>query len=279
MFGYIVANREELQPSDLLSYQSYYCGLCRTLKKNYGQAGRITLTYDMTFLILLLSSLYEPEYTEGRGRCIVHPAKPRDYLQNKFTRYAADMNIVLAYYNCMDDWQDDRNLLSRAEAAFLHKKVRILEKKYPRQCAAIIRCLKDLSGIEKEASGGPDAGANCFGNLMGELFVVEEDRWAGTLRRLGAALGRFIYIMDAYDDVRRDVKKKRYNPLASMYGDGDFEEKSRSILTLLIGECAREFEKLPLVQDVEILRNVLYSGVWTKYAMLQKKSDKQRKIQ
>lgn len=270
MFGYVVANREELQPQDLLSYQAYYCGLCRMLKKYYGHAGRITLTYDMTFLILLLTSLYEPGNTEGSGRCIVHPVSPRTYRQNKFTRYAADMNVVLAYYNCMDDWQDDKNILSYTEAKLLKQKVSVLEKQYPRQCGAIERGLKNLSQIEKADLDNPDAGANCFADLMGELFVFGEDNWSDSLRRLGAALGRFIYLMDACEDIRADAKKKRYNPLRSMYQDEDFEEKCKSILTMFMGECAREFEKLPLVQDVEILRNILYSGVWTKYALMQK---------
>ena len=269
MFGYVVANREELSPQDLLSYQECYCGLCRMLKKHYGHAGRITLTYDMTFLILLLTSLYEPDDTEATGRCIVHPVTPRKYMQNKFTRYAADMNVVLAYYNCMDDWQDDKNILSRAEAMFLKKKAGILEKKYPRQCGAIVRGLKNLSEIEKTGVNDPDAGANCFADLMGELFVFAEDNWSASMRRIGASLGRFIYIMDAYEDAYEDAKKKRYNPLCSIIADENFQEKCKSILTMFIGECAQEFEKLPLVQDVEILRNILYSGVWTKYALMQ----------
>jgi hypothetical protein len=277
MFGYVVANREELVPRDLQTYQACYCGLCRMLKKYYGQAGRITLTYDMTFLILLLTSLYEPECTEGSGRCIVHPVRPRTFWQNRFTRYAADMNVVLAYYNCMDDWQDDRNILSLSEAKFLEKKVRMLEKEYPRQCGAIVRGLSELSQIEKAAATGPDAGANCFGDLMGELFVFTEDNWSGSLRRTGAALGRFIYMMDAWTDVEDDIKKNRYNPLLPMYGDADFEEQCKGILTMYIGECAGEFEKLPLVQDIEILRNILYSGVWTKYAITQKKAEQRKK--
>lgn len=270
MFGYIVANREELSAQDLQTYQAYYCGLCRMLKKNYGHAGRITLTYDMTFLILLFTSLYEPDDTEGAGRCIVHPAKPREYMQNKFTQYAADMNVVLAYYNCMDDWQDDKNILSLSEAMLLKKNIVLLEKEYPRQCGAIAKGLKDLSEIEKAEISSPDAGANCFADLMGELFVFAEDNWSASMRRLGAALGRFIYMMDAYEDARADAKKKRYNPLRFMVADENFEEKCKSILTMFIGECARDFEKLPLVRDVEILRNILYSGVWTKFALMQK---------
>lgn len=277
MFGYVVANRDELKPRELLDYQSCYCGLCRMLKKNYGQIGRITLTYDMTFLILLLTSLYEPDCTEGTGRCVVHPAKPGKYWQNKFTRYAADMNIVLAYYKCMDDWQDDKNILSYTEAMFLKKKAGMLEKKYLRQCGAIEQGLKILSRIEKTGESGPDAGANCFGDLMGELFVYSEDSWSDAMRRVGAALGRFIYMMDAWADVEDDIKKNRYNPLHSMYSDENFEEKCKGILTMFIGECAAEFEKLPLVQNVEILRNILYSGVWTKYALKQKKADRGKK--
>ena len=106
----------------------------------------------------------------------------------------------------------------------------------------------------------PDLPANCFGNIMGELFVREEDEYADTLRRLGAALGRFIYIMDAVCDLRADIKKERYNPLVSMT-DTDFTP----MLTLLIGECTQAFESLPIERNAVIMKNILYSGVWQQY--------------
>ena len=95
----------------------------------------------------------------------------------------------------------------------------------------------------------------------------------GCLYETGCALGRFIYIMDACLDLESDQKHGRYNPMAQK-DKAEFE----SILTMLIGDCALEFEKLPLVQDLEILRNILYSGVWTRYRMVQKNKEKEGNI-
>ena len=274
MFGYVTANKGVMTQEDLVRYRACYCGLCGSLKKHYKEAGRITLTYDMTFLILLLSSLYEPESSEAYGRCAVHPIKPHLHWENRFTKYAADMNIALAYHNCMDDWRDDRNIIKRGEAALLKKDYKGIEKRYPRQCNAITRGLSILAEIEKEKRYDLDAAANCFGEMMAELFVFEEDRWSDALRRIAAALGRFVYTMDAYEDIGDDMKRGKYNPLKEMYKKAGFEKQCTEILQLFIGECAQEFEKLPLIQDVEIMRNILYSGVWTKYAMISAKKEK-----
>lgn len=274
MFGYIVANREEMSPEDLLRYRACYCGLCGSLKKRYGEAGRITLTYDMTFLVLVLSSLYEPPERQDSGRCLVHPVKPHLYWTNKFTEYAADMNIALAWHNCMDDWKDDRDVIKFGEAMLLKKEYAEIRTRYPRQCGAIAAGLEELAKIEAENRYDLDAAANCFGEMMAEVFVVEEDRWSAQLRRMSAALGRFIYMMDAYEDVEADAKRGRYNPLIPLHREDGFKQQCEDILRLFIGECAAEFEKLPLVEDVDIMRNILYSGVWTKFVMINAQKEK-----
>ena len=105
---------------------------------------------------------------------------------------------------------------------------------------------------------------------MGELFVLKEDHWSTPLRRMGIALGKFIYILDACDDLPEDRRTGGYNPLLSMDGD-DFLTRCREILTMLIAEAAAEFEKLPIVEDAALLRNILYSGVWSKFTALEAK--------
>jgi hypothetical protein len=272
MFGYIVANREELDNDELIRYRAGYCGLCRELGRRYGQVKRTTLTYDMVFFIVLLSSLYEPPEESGRERCIVHPMKQHAYWKNKFTDYAADMNIILTYYNCLDSWLDEKSIPGWGAAVFLKNSVKAIEKRYPRQCDAITSNLAAINELEAACSHDADAAANRFGILMAEICVYQEDNWSETLRRMASALGRFVYIMDAYEDIERDIKKHLYNPLFELRQAHDFEKQCHSILTMLIGECAQEFEKLPLLQDAGILRNILYSGVWTRYAMKQKKN-------
>lgn len=236
----------------------------------------MTLNYDMTFLILVLNSLNEPETMTGEERCIIRPCKPHSYLTAGITDYAADMNIALAYLNQLDNWHDDKNILSLIYAGILRKKYKEISLRYPRQCGAMEDCITRLSKLEKSGESCPDEGAKTFGEMMGEIFVLSEDRWSDTLRAMASSLGEFIYIMDAVLDLPKDVKKHRYNPLADLKKPGRSDEYFKEILTMLIGNCTIEFEKLPLVEDVSIMRNILCSGVWAKYELEQAKKARQK---
>ena len=171
MFGYVIANPDALTPEQLARYKSCYCGLCRNLKKRHGQLSRLTLTYDMTFLVLLLESMYEPDMRTGEERCAAHPVHPHMWSESDITDYAADMNILLAYQNLMDDWQDEHSYVSRAEASMLAGRYSDCAERYPEKSGFMERCLAELSELEKRGETDPDAGARCFGALMGELFV------------------------------------------------------------------------------------------------------------
>ena len=261
MFGFVAASVEELTPEEKQRYNSVYCGICRRIRSQSSNLSRLTLSYDTTFLALLLMSLYEPEETGGDHACVLHPIRKKHWVDNDCIRYAADMNVILAYYNALDDWEDDRRTGAKMLADILGKEKDRIEAAYPRQCGAIRSCLKELSTLEKENCANPDLPAGCFGRLMGELLVWKEDLWSETLRQMGNGLGRFIYLADAAVDYAADEKKKKYNPFLAM-GTGKDPKRWEEYLVLAMGRCTGCFEKLPLVQDKAILDNILYSGVW-----------------
>ena len=267
MFGFVTANPGELTKEQRVRYNGVYCGICRRIRQQHSNTARLTLNYDMTFLALLLMSLYEPEEQWGKRACMLHPIKPKPWVVNAYIRYAADMNVALSYYKCLDDWQDDGKQTARLMAGQLEKRMPALQEAYPRQCRSIAQCIDRLSELEKENCTNPDEPANCFGRLMGELMVYQEDLWASTLRQLGLALGRFIYLADAVVDYPKDVKKKKYNPLS-----GDQMEQWEDYLVLAMGKCTDYFERLPLVQDKALLDNILYSGVWVNFGRMRQKA-------
>ncbi len=271
MFGYVNIYKPELKMKDFYKYKAYYCGLCKTLKDKYGSFGQMTLTYDMTFLIILLTSLYESNTEHEIHRCIVHPVKKHDTLCNEITDYAADMNIVLSYYHLLDNWQDDRSIAGFTGTKLLNKKFKMICNKYPRQCQAISNSLNLLKECEQNNDQNIDLVSRCFGELMSELFVYKQDMWEPTLRKFGFFLGKYIYIIDAYEDLEEDIKKGRYNPLKSAFQKDTYETECKNILNIMIAECTGEFEKLPCLLDGDILRNILYEGVWTKFNSIQKK--------
>ena len=264
MFGYVQANIPELTKEQRVRYQSVYCGICRQIRDRSGQMARLGLSYDMAFLALLLMSLYEPEETAGKRLCPVHPVKPKLWVDNEFVRYAADMNVALGYYNALDDYEDEHRIGAKTMLHVFGKQLDRIKGDYPRQCTAIECCIAKLSRLEKENCPNPDEPAGCFGQLMAELLVYQEDLWAPTLREMGMALGRFIYLADAANDYRRDQKKQSYNPFLAMGMETD-PAAWTLYLELAMGRCTDYFERLPLVQDKGILDNILYNGVWLEY--------------
>ena len=271
MFGYIVMNKPEIKFKDFDLYRSFYCGLCRELKSKYGISGQISLTYDMTFVVILLSALYEPHTQKGSTRCIIHPVCKQPVRRNTVTEYAADMNVLLTYYKCRDDWEDEKKVTALGYSKVLQGKVKKLDQKYPDKSRRIQKLLSELSEMEKSCEKDIDKMAGCFGKIMEEIFAWKQDVWEDTLRRMGFFLGKFIYLLDAYDGVEEDIKNKNYNPFSEQYIIKGFDEQVRRILIMMMAQTCREFEKLPIIKYTDILRNILYSGVWCRFEVIHKK--------
>jgi len=265
LFGYVNVNWKELSEAQKKRFGSVYCGVCRQIREQSGQLSRLGLRYDIAFLSLLLMSLYEPEEDSGPNACMLHPIRKRPWVDNEYIRYGAEMNVALAYYKCLDDWQDEGKLASRAAAAFLEGQMPRIGESYPRQCTAIADCIADLSRLEQANCPNPDETANCFGKLMAQLMVVREDFWAPTLRELGFHLGRFIYLLDAAVDFEKDQKQGSYNPYIAMGMEKPDWHRWEEYLVLTMARCTDAYERLPLVQDKDILDNILYSGVWVNH--------------
>ena len=279
MFGYVSINPETLPKERKARFRSLYCGLCHVLRERFGLYGSATLSYDMTFLCLLLNALYEPGETAGRERCVTHPAKPHDFVTFPGMDYVADMNIAMAYHKLRDDWLDDGSAVSLAEAKLLEKGYRRVAGEYPEKCAAIEDWLRAVHEEEaKGESASVDALVNGTGAMLGALFQwKQDDVWNEDLRDMGDGLGRFIYFMDAYEDLAADIKKNRFNPLKPLMGQEGYENFCRDAMLAMMAEATDAFERLPILLDADILRNILYSGVWGRYGMLQKRRAKENK--
>ncbi len=275
MFGYVRIDKNELKVRDFETYRAYYCGICHELKEAFGIRGQITLRYDLVFLSVLLTGLYEPEEERSEGRCLMHPLERHVSLTNTFTRYAAYMNVLLAYYKCLDDVRDDGSRKAAVMVRLLRKGARISGKAYRRQRKVIAFELKKLAQLEKNRCACIDEVAGCFGRLTASMFVFRHDEWEKYLKKIGFFLGKFIYIADAICDLEEDKKNGRYNPFAvkeclkeennaaSLKEEEDCgdEEKER-LLRMMAGECADAYEMLPVIKNKAILDNILYSGIF-----------------
>ena len=278
MFGYITPVLSALSEEQKQRYRSVYCGLCHALKERHGSLGRISLSNDMTFLALLLTALYEPATESRVSRCALHPLHSHPWLSSSMIDYAADMNALLFFYKCGDQRMDDRSLSGKAGEALFRKSAAKAERLWPVQAEGVKAALSELWDEEKKASPDPDRLCNLSGSMLGAVFVPDPaDYWSPVLRSMGISLGRFIYWMDAWEDYHADMRKNRFNPLTGFHGRPDYEDFCRETLEMLIADSAEGLELLPIGQDLELLRNVIYSGVWQRYTLIMnKKSGKER---
>ncbi len=272
MFGYVTVCRPEIKFKDFDTYRSYYCGVCRALRSRAGLNGQGTLSFDMTFLEIFLSALYEPETVRQKKFCLLHPAAKQTAASNRFTAYAADMNLLLSYYDLQDDWQDDKKLTALLRSKGMRGKVRAVKEAWPRQAEAVENYVRQLSACEKEKRQDLDEAAGLTGHMLEEIFVYEQDAWEPYVRKIGFYLGKFIYLMDAYEDLEKDIRRNAYNPWAS-FGETRLavHAKAQEVLNMMMGECSLAFERLPVIRHEDILRNILYAGVWNRFEELHRK--------
>ena len=277
MYGYVVVNKPELKIKEYDIYRSYYCGLCDELKERYGVNGQLSISYDMTFLLLLLTGLYEPQIKEYEARCIAHPVHKHPVRRNEISGYVADMNVLMTYYKCMDDWHDDRKVTRKVLADTLSGKVKRIEAVHAGKADIIKNAMDRISELEKSGESNVDMPAEQFGIIMSQILLMRDDEWKDTLIYIGNALGRFIYILDAYEDLEEDNKKGRYNGLRAYSQRQDYDAFVENILKSLMAQCAAGFERLPIIENANLLRNIIYSGVWTRFELCKKKKEEIKK--
>lgn len=266
MFGYVKINKMDLTFREYEYYKSYYCGLCKTLKTNHGEISRFSLNYDITFLIVLLSAIYNPESKVTEEVCIANPIKKKKVQRNEITEYAAYMNVLLTSFKLEDNVKDDGRIKDKIAYNIYKGSLKDACIKYKDKAEYIKNCLNELEELEKEESVDLDDVSNTFGNLMGEIFAYKKDEYEEKLREIGFNIGKYIYILDAYEDLAEDIEKNRYNPFKEYEPKSDeLKKKVDRILSMSLGILGRNIDMLNLKRNVGIIENIIYSGVYLRY--------------
>lgn len=263
MFGYVNAYKDLLRVCDYNIFRGYYCGLCKQLGKSFNQLTRFGLSYDMTFLAILMSSLEDKKVDLKYENCIAHPVSKRPVIKgDEGIEYSADMSVILTYMKLKDDWNDDRSLKSFGRVAYFFS-MKKTAKKYPVQYKCIKENLQRLAQLENANCQNLDEVADCFGNLLKCIF--DKDGNNKSLSWLGYHIGRFIYITDAYNDAEKDIKTKSYNPFVAMYGNNlkkdDFKQAVVSSLEFTLSEISNAYNLLNIKKNKELLDNIIYLGL------------------
>lgn len=228
MFGYIKPAYAELRVREHELYRAAYCGLCRSMGKCTGCISQMTLSYDLVFLALVRYALTGDKVSLRRGRCAAHPLKKRPYLvHTESLAYSAGASAVLTCGKIRDDISDERGLKRLAAqivSPFAGSAAR--RANLPKLEATVQKELRALAELEKERCADIDRAADCFGRLLGAVMAYGLDGSAERIAfEIGRYTGRFIYIIDAADDMAEDAAKGRYNPFLCAYGDTILEER------------------------------------------------------
>jgi hypothetical protein len=277
MFGYVTPFKMEMKIKDYEKFKAYYCGLCNSIKSNYGNLPRLTLNYDMTFLAVLLDSLSEDKYNFTEFKCLMHPLKKRLMLNNNAALdYAAFCNTTLAYYKLMDDVQDNKSSKSKVFSMFLKnylKKSKVEDKVVMEYTKEKLLLLNTLEANYNDIS--LDELSHVFADLTGFIvsFYYKEATFKENLYWLGYNLGKWIYIIDAYDDLEKDMKDNSFNAINSLLNTEHLDFKSFSVLIkpridfILVScaeQCLKYLNTLPLIKNEDILYNILELGLMEK---------------
>ena len=267
MFGYVTPEKAELKIKEFEVFKAYYCGLCRSIGRK-SKVSRAGLTYDMTFLSVLLSSIYSEAMEIKEGFCPLKMRKIKQITGNSCIDYAADMNILLCNRKLMDNYKDDRNLACLAAAAFVKNKCYNDEIK--KKLENIDSCLKEIHRLEKEKCSNTDETSHQFAILVQNVFKYKDDENSIILEAMGYNLGKWIYIIDAYDDMERDAKKGSYNAILNGFeykgqDIGKFKRDITENIEFTLIKCLQQtssaYELLCLKRNKGLLDNIIYLGL------------------
>lgn len=285
MLGYIVPDKPELKIKEYELYGGYYCGICRSIGRRYGQLPRLTLSYDSVLLALLLSAINGvPEHIQ-LGRCAIQPLKKKNIVsESTELDYAADILLLLAYFKMQDDWQDKRSKKAALGMLSMKPIYHKLKKTFPRTADFVEKALQELRLLEKENCSSLDQAAEPFAQLMSMVFCPDQEsqlmenldeKTKEDYRRMGYHIGKWIYLIDAFDDVEENCKDGAYNPLFASF---DYKQETETVrdfrkraververnLMLYLAEIAKCYEAIEVKKNQGLLENIIYFGLLRK---------------
>ncbi len=286
MLGYVTADKPELKMREYEVYSGYYCGVCKSIGRRYGQLPRMVLSYDAAFLALLLAGLERVEDDPTREHCIIHPIKKKTIVANDAIDYAGDVMLILAWFKLQDDANDEGKLYAKAALKTMKGIYRKLEKARPQLCSKISEHLAQLSQLEKAKCDSLDQAAEAFAKIMEAIFeegpVPEGFHEQEVLRRIGYHLGKWIYLIDAIDDIDENIESGAYNPLLYRFkyepGEEDFRgrimETCRFNLFHYLGEISNSLDLLSMRKNKGVIENIIYKGLLKQTEEMTRKEEK-----
>ncbi len=276
MFGYVTPCKMELKIKDYEKFKAYYCGLCKSIKNNMGNIPRMTLNYDMTFLAILLDSLNDTNPKYIKQRCAIHAFKGKIVIKNNpCLDYAAFCNTALSYYKFLDNVNDDNSVKGKVFSLLLKNYLKgtpINLKEHLKYIESSLTELYKLEANPKDLS--IDHISHPFADLTGFILSsYKDDENKETLYWLGYNLGKWIYLIDAWDDLKPDIENNKFNAVNACFNKDnlsyeEFSKEMKERIDFILGTCASQcaffLNKLQLKKNEDLLYNILQYGLLEK---------------
>jgi hypothetical protein len=260
MFGYVRYSKPDLTFRDFYKYRAYYCGVCHSIKNNFGQLGRLALNYDIVFMALLLSGTYGGDDKFQLEKCMLNPFKKKKIILNEYIDYCSSINVLFFYFKMLDDYKDNRSVPSLLFSKMLYKSYLKVKDKYPNKERIMREGMERIHFLEKSDKTALDDISQAFGEILGEMFVYNSEcQQFGLLREVGYNLGKLVYIFDSIDDLEEDAKRKRFNPLIN-FSEYRIEKKVDDLLE----EIEYLIMRLDIKHSKEIICNIVKQGLRNK---------------
>ncbi|KGK90733.1 DUF5685 family protein [Clostridium sp. HMP27] len=285
MFGYVTPCKMELKIKDFEKFKAYYCGLCKAIKNNCGNIPRMSLNYDMTFLGILLDSLKEDTIISTREHCVVHPVQKKLFIiDNDALNYAAYCNVMLFYFKLLDNVQDDKSIKSKLSSVMLKYYLKKYFNNYKEITDFTRDKLQELYNVEKSAQKHTlDSLCHPFGELTAYLlsYTITDKVIKKHMQEFGYNLGKWIYVIDAFDDLQKDMENNKFNAISSVLNTDNldyerFKEAIEARIEFTLLSCGRTctylLDKLPIKRNYDLLYNILQLGMIEKINKVFKRS-------
>lgn len=272
LLGYVKTYKPELKIKDYEVYRGLYCSLCRTLGRQYGILSRLLLSYDVTFLIVVMLSVKNAVPTFKKGRCPFNVAKRCNYCQDckGDLSFAAALTVLMFYYKVKDNLADSpffKRLLVRLIVPYASRlRVKAL-KKYKRLDELLSGGMKRQAFTENSNTDVTDRAAHESADMLGRIFCYD-DADNINLYRFGYAVGRWVYLMDAADDMEKDLKSKSFNVFVNRFKIKDIRDfkaemkkEIEATLNMSRAQALEAFSKLETKIFIPIVENILTDGM------------------
>ena len=262
MFGYIRPLECELKVREQAEYRGVYCGLCKSIGRRYGQLERLTLSYDSSFLALTLFAITGGlKFTPGNCGPRVYRGKRPIANASPVLDYAADVNVLLAWHKAADDELDDKSAKATAARLALKRAYRKAVKANPVLEREIQESMRELRALEAEKTASTDEPSNAFGKLLASVILhapmlPESEKTAA--RWMFYNLGKWVYLIDAWDDKEKDDENDSYNPFLLTQMERD---KAAFLLSITLNEAKKAYDLLTLRAPSGLMDNIMTLGL------------------